>query len=175
MDIELVKPVPGSERADMAPRKDEYFDRGERIIVVDGVRWERTSVSSHGVHGQKHTFIQEHGETLGEVSKHGYFHAFEVRSSRKRRWGSNDDFRPTLEVVLDKVKELISEGKLRDPATVKAERDDVRERMRAQASARQTAEEQEFKDRAMQATGINDPDHETVVRVVKAMRWAQSQ
>jgi hypothetical protein len=143
----------------------EAFDRGERIIVVDGARWGRTIVTYHGVHGTTHTFVQHHGGEIEGASV----------KSEKRRW-NKEGWRPTEDRVLEKVRELVSGGQLRHPDVVKAENEQAAERYRKQREKAEVEHAANFRKRALKACGANvNPDDPLVDRVVEAMKWAQTQ
>lgn len=182
--IELV--TPPAELRDWRTRRDnpkrEFFDRGERIIMVDGVRWGRTRVTWHGCHGTRTGFIQDNGEELGRTSKGGYFHREAVSSPNarhakqfitnpatgEREYRLPDNFKSGEELVLEKVRELVATGKLRDPAVVKAESD------AAHARYQKRQAEGEKREAAGYTGEPNDPESvELIDRIVAAMRWAQ--
>jgi hypothetical protein len=163
--VELVKP----------PTGDKTFDRGERIIVVDGVRWGRTVVTYHGCHGTAHKFRQEGGDILCENPNARYPREIAVRSVKRRRW-TGDPWRPTHEAVLEKARELVAIGKLRHPDIVKAEHQKAMERYNERCAAIEEKRKQEFRERACQALGMNQDDGSQIIdRVVAAMEWAQTQ
>lgn len=182
--IELVKPLPNSEPDhSRALRKGDFFDRGERLIMVDGKRWGRTRVKWRGCHGTVTTFEQDQAGEIVEKSSGGrYEHAISVRSMGRRdktvwkdgRIVANPDFKTSEELALIKARELVAAGKLRDPAKVRAENEAASARYLKRVAENEAAEEAEFQKRAMEACGANDPESETVRRVVAAMRWAQS-
>lgn len=167
--IELVKPDADA----------KGFDRGERIIMVDGVRWGRTHVKSHGRRGTTTTFEQEHGEEIAEQyagTERACYYAVKVHSERARRYERGVP-RSTEELVLEKIKELIGSGKLRDPAIVKAEVEARRSDGEKRFLAAREAEARLFLQKATEALGdsLNDPDDVIIDRIVAAMRWAQEQ
>lgn len=173
MKIELVK-------------GDKAFDRGERIIMVDGVRWGRTHVKSRGMHGFQYTFEQEHGDVIGRTSA-GRFHEEIVRSASERHgrrfidgeYRLPDDWKSTEELVHAKVVELVESGMLRDPKIVAAENEAASKRRAAQRITAQARENAAFEARAIKAAGDFDDgnrnDGNLVSRIVEAMRWAQEQ
>jgi hypothetical protein len=158
--------------------KSDTLDRGERLIRVDGVVWGRTIVSSHGVHGKKHMFHQEHGETIGDVSKSGHFHEVCVRSTKRKSWPVDDkESKPTFELVLEKAIELINAGRLRHPESVKQEQERFRAQYHEREVKRAKAEQDLFETKAREALdGIPDDIAAPVLdKVIAAMRWAQTQ
>lgn len=170
MNIELVR------------SKDPGFDRGERIILIDGVRWGRTHMQWRGCHGTETTFSQEHGKKIGTVSKGGYFHPIRVMSAtarRSRRWIEGkgyvlpSDFQTTEQRTVSRIAELIYDGQLRHPEIVQAETAQRHADYRAKRQQVQAEAEEAFKAKAMEAVRANDPDSEIVQRVIEAMRWAQ--
>lgn len=180
MNVELV--LPPAELRDWRQKAEdqEFFDRGERIILVDGERWGRTIVRWHGCNGTSTSFRQDGGEEIGRTSKYGYFHAVTVRSSGRRPWHDKGEWKSTDQLVLDKVHELIAEKKLRPPAVVKAEAEAARARWRQQQAEREQREAAEFRVKALEAAGYtgepNDPESVALVeRIVEAMKWAQAQ
>lgn len=177
--VELRKPTAAENTRRYDNKRERYvgeaFDRGERIIMVDGVRWGRTIVTSHGCHGTKHRFQQDHGEVIIEKPDARYPQEVAVRSHKRQKWlGDKDTWRPTEEVVLEKAKELVASGKLRHPDVVKKEQDEAMEQYSARAAEREQQRVAEFRAKAMEALQINDPESEIIERVVKAMEWAQS-
>jgi hypothetical protein len=87
--IDLRRPTEAEAKA-----KDDRFDRGERIIVVDGVRWGRTIVGHHGMHGTKHVFKQDRAGII-EAKQPGskYVTEVAVRSKNKRKaFYRNEEF-----------------------------------------------------------------------------------
>ncbi len=177
----MKSPIITLEKPTKLPRPDERFDRGERLIMVDGVRWGRTHVSSHGVHGQRHTFQQQDGGKIIVDPKSK--HAREVSVSSKERGRSIFDSSPkptTEEKVLATVRELVATGKLRDPAIVRAENAESMKLYRAQQEAGKAREEAEFLAKAKEAAGYDAafpvPSNATALvgRIVAAMRWAQT-
>jgi hypothetical protein len=157
---------------------DKTYDRGERAIMVDGVQWGRTIVSHHGMHRTKHIFKQEGGGVIEERPGEKYPGEVNVRSLRRRSYselrGNEHEWRPTEELVLDKARELVASGRLRHPDVVKAESKAALTRWRAKRDAAEAERKKEFRERACEALRINDPDSETVDRVVAAMEWAQT-
>lgn len=151
------------------------FDRGERAIMVDGVRWGRTIMSSHGCHGTKHIFRQEAGEVIIDKPDARYPVEVAVRSERKR-YLNRETWRPTEERVLEKAIELVATGRLRHPDVVRAEQKEAAGRYRARVADRESERKSNFEARARQALQINDDAQSDLVdRVVKAMEWAQAQ
>ena len=175
LDVRVVKP--GND--------DLAFGAGERIILVDGVRWGRTFVDHHGMHGTSHTFRQDGGVTITEPydppNKSGpRMHAVVVRIGGKRR----DDKRPTDVQVQEKAADLVRTGKLRDPDAVKAEREaHMAENRRIEDEENQKKKDR-FKVKAREALG-HEFEYDRVLgpkvlasimdRIVEAMEWAQSQ
>jgi hypothetical protein len=157
--------------------KSPKLDRGERLIMVDGVAWGKTIVRGRGVHGTETTFQQLFGEVIGDVSPRGHFREITVRSIKQRRYlGAEDKHRPTIEMTLEKAKELIEAGRLRHPDVQQAEVAELREKIAKRQTEREREENEEFERRAREALRINDNEpSEIVERVVKAMRWAQQQ
>lgn len=176
--VELVKPTPEQNNRRYDEKRKTYvgesFGRGERIIMVDGVRWGRTTVTGRGCHGTVHTFQQQGGEVIGDTSTNGYFHEIDVRS-QKKRWNDTGEWKPTEKRVLEKARELVAAGRLRHPDVVKREQDEGRKRVAERMRRNEEQRQQEFQERAMEATRANDPDSEIVARVVAAMEWAQTQ
>jgi len=142
------------------------FERGERIILVDGVRWGRTHCTWHGCWGTRITIRQDNGGCIADENG-----PIEIRSGRKGRW----DEESTDNKVLKKVQELVAAGKLRDPKIVQAENEKAAAEYSRRAAERDAQEELQFRKRACEALGLNsDNGSELVTRVVAAMRWAQS-
>lgn len=185
MKIELVMPAP--ELRDWRTRKEgqEFFERGERIIMVDGERWGRTYVTWHGCNGTKTVFEQHHGDVITKsIGERGTrVREVSVSSASERhakrfidgQYRLPDDFKSTEHLVLDKVRELIDGDLLRHPDIVAKEANEIAAKMEAQRITRHERELAEFKAKAMEAVRANDPDSEIVARVVEAMRWAQTQ
>lgn len=152
----------------------EAFDRGERIIMVDGARWGRTIVTHHGMHGTKHVFLQDNGEVILDDPNARHPQEVAVRSMRKRRWREGE-WRPTEEMVLEKARELVEAGKLRDPAVVRREQQEANRLWQEERSAEENQRIADFRAKAMEALQINDPTSEIIDRVVAAMEWAREQ
>lgn len=177
--VELRKPTAAENTRRYDNKRERYvgeaFDRGERIIMVDGVRWGRTIVTSHGCHGTKHVFQQDGGEVIIDKPDARYPHEVAVRSQKRQKWlGDKDGWRPTEEVVLEKARELVAAGKLRHPDEVRREQEAAMRQYDERAAEREKERIASFRDKAMEALQINDPESEIIDRVVKAMEWAQS-
>lgn len=163
------------------PEKDAAgFGRGERIILVDGVRWGRTYVSHHGMHGTSYTFGQDGGETImvpyEPPSPTGRMNTVTVRIGKKRRYSDGDPrLRPTDVQVLEKVQELVAKGLLRDPATVRAEVEARREQFRTNEEQRDRDRKTIWRVKAKQALGWGSEAGASLDKVVELMEWAQSQ
>lgn len=156
--------------------KGDYFDRGERAIFVDGVRWGRTIVTFHGCHGTTHTFVQDKGHTIEERPGERYPGEVSVRSQKRRKWLDSNDWRPTEEKVMEKITELINTGRLRHPNIVKTENEQAMEEYRARARKAEEKQQAKLRERACKALGINQDDGSEIIdRVVEAMKWAQTQ
>jgi hypothetical protein len=162
--------------------KAEGLAKGERAIMVNGVRWGRTRVNYHGCHGQTHTFEQEEGDELEERPGTRYPGKVSVRSENRRHAriraiGRDEppDWKPTEQLVLEKVRELVAAGRLRDPSIVRSEHEAAAALYRKRSAEREIEEQAEFRRRACEALRINDETSEMVDRVVAAMRWAQTQ
>lgn len=153
----------------------EHFDRGERIIMVDGVRWGRTHVAYHGCNGTTHTFQQENGHVIEERPGERYPGEVSVRSMRRRGYFRDKTWRPTEELVLEKARELVEASRLKHPDVVKAANEQAIERFRARAAKAEAKRTAEFRRRACEALRINDETSEIVDRVVEAMEWAREQ
>lgn len=148
--------------------KADGLARGERAILVDGVRWGHTRVTWHGCHGTKTCFVQEGGSTIRTVDE-GEVYVW--GTGTRRQWLRSEEWRPTEDVVLDTIRGLIADGLLRHPAVVKRERDEILAKMELQRINREAREAREFRARALEAAGSDDPD--LIGRIVAAMRWAQ--
>jgi hypothetical protein len=189
--------------------RGELFERGERVILVDGVRWGRTYVRSMGPRGTSTTFKQESGETVGQELRPGKFIDIYVDSTSERHakqfiggsYRLPDNFKSTEELVLEKARELVAAGKLRDPVIVKAEREARNTAAEKRHREAQERENQRFRERAaacvvdiswedmaarysikaetsdeLQARHkalVADLETETIDKIVAAMRWAQ--
>ena len=179
--IELVKP--GSTLVAI-PRQSESFIDGERIILVDGIRWGRTVVTRHGSQGTRTFFVQEGG---GRVSLPGprYGREVYVRSANPRHarrvigghYTLPPDFKSTAQLVLDKVIELVNEGMLRDPVLVRSEAAKRQAEYDRRVAAGAEKERQAFRKRAegvlVQVFAGNH--EEQIAAVIDAMKWAQDQ
>jgi hypothetical protein len=177
-DIKLVKPTPEQNTRRYDERRKGYvgegFDRGERIIMVDGVRWGRTIVTMHGCHGTKHVFYQDGGEII-TADRGRHTSEIAIRSEKRQKWlGDKDTWRPTEERVLEKARELVATGKLRHPDVVKKESVEAMKQYDARVEEREKERVAEFRAKAMEAAQVNDPDSPIIDRVVAAMEWAQS-
>lgn len=158
----------------VALEKGEGLGRGERYIVVDGVRWGRTVVSHHGVHGTKHLFRQEGGELLIANPDERYPREIAVRSERKR-YSNAATWRPTESLVLEKAVELVATCRLRHPDNVREEQRRASEAYHAKAAKAEAKEQREFEAKAEEALdrtrGLNLTTQVKII--VEAMRWAQ--
>lgn len=169
--IRIVKPPP----------ETKGFAPGERIILVNGVRWGRTYVAHHGMHGKSYTFDQDGEGTImvnyDPPSKHGRMTEAKVRIGGRRR---SEETRSTDELVREKAQELINKGLLRDPALVQTEIEKRRAAWRERQIAADAAKKEQFRIKAREALGevaVPDQAHLAAVldRLVEAMEWAQSQ
>lgn len=166
-------------------RGKEYFERGERVILVDGVRWGRTRVKSRGSRGNRMTFHQDGGDMVMRELRPGKFVDVYVDSTSERsalqfiggKYQLPPDFKGTEQLVLEKARELVASGLLRDPEIVKAE---VAERQQKHGSrsrpSAQAREDEAFRARAIIAVMLpcDHPDFTLAVdKIVEAMRWAQ--
>lgn len=168
--------LPAQELRDWRDRKEgrEFFDRGERLILVNGVRWGRTRVTYHGCHGTKHTLCQDGDGPVIENPGAKYERESAVRSVKFRRWTGEPQVK-TEDLVIAKAAELVAAGRLRDPATVRREHAEAAKLYREQQERGAAREESEFRTKAAEAIGANDLHSEAVDRVLAAMRWAQTQ
>jgi len=95
-------------------------ERGRKRILVNGVKWGSVHMGSRGVHGVTYHFRQDpegSGYVRAKNTRFDVLHAVRVEPERYR-----DENAPTLEEVLLKtVRDLIDEGRLRDPAVLRAE------------------------------------------------------
>lgn len=158
----------------------DYFDRGERAILVDGIRWGRTHVKSHGPRGYSVFFSQAgDGDYIYRDGKERKDWN-RVSVHKPRRGMFDPPGKTTEDMVFEMVQGLLQEGKLVDPATMKARNDAALAKMREEMRpAHRLAEDQEFRDKALDACGfINEPNSTEsvalVARVIEAMRWAQA-
>lgn len=166
--------------------KGEGLEKGERYIVVDGVRWGQTVVTHHGVHGTRYRFRQYGSGDLAaerpDADKEYRRGVYDVRSEkRKRVWVENKlvldpNWRPVEELVLEKVRMLVDGGKLRDPDVVRVEVEAREERRRREQEGRDAREKREFEVRAEKALdrtrGLNLTEQVRII--VELMRWAQT-
>lgn len=178
--VELVKAAPP-----FAP--DDYFDRGERIIMVNGVRWGRTHVKWHGCNGNSVHFEQEGGDMLcrdpHDAETWKEYRWLSVRSLSKRhsrQWVDGKyvqiGWQSTEDLALAKAKELIAAGRLRHPDTLRAEAEVRQVAYQNERMEKQERRQREFRERACQALGINQDDGSDIIdRVVTAMEWARDQ
>lgn len=158
--------------------RGEGLDKGERYIVVDGVRWGRTVISYHGMHGTRHKFEQIGSGHRVKVDDRDVW----VDSAKRRRvWVDNHlvpdpDWKPTDDLVLAKAVDLVGQCLLRHP-------DNVREEIKRQNEAYQRKQEQqaakeqrEFEAKATEMLdrlrGLNETSQVKIM--VEAMRWAQT-
>ena len=178
--IELLKP----------PKEATLFDRGERLIVVDGVIWGRTVIRHHGTRPPSYRFVQLSGDifmgdaVVDRISDGKMKRSIdaEVYQEAERRYRHSTEKRPTAEsLILEKVRELIKEKKLRHPDEVKAERAKQAEQYRQQAADAEAAQKAAFEKRAREALDpiagavFAEDFDDTLAKVVGAMKWAQTQ
>ena len=175
MKIELAKPEPGT----FGPRgigDNERFDRGERIILVDGARWGRTSVTTHGRHGMRYRFLQDgRSEVIEERANNSTYKVpatvWGDKVARRHAYGNNKPVAPVEERIIEKVREMIETGLLRDPVVVRGDIEEEARQYRAQRADARRAEEAAFHARACAALGVSINDHsEKVQAVIDAMR-----
>jgi hypothetical protein len=95
-------------------------ERGRKRILVDGVKWGSVHMESHGVRGAVYHFRQNpegSGYVRAKNTRFDVLHAVRLEPKRYR-----DAEAPTPKgVLLKTVRELIEEGRLRDPAVLRAE------------------------------------------------------
>lgn len=153
------------------------------MILVDGVQWGQTRVEFRGRNGTVTKFEQLHGDIIsskeGEEALKDFrgYHDVKVWSDKIELRGVKTPSKPLDERVIDKIKELIEKGKLRHPDVVRAENEKAEKDRELKYSARQKAEDEAFRTKAMEALGLNDPnsDDSRIAKVIEAMRWAQTQ
>lgn len=152
------------------------FSRGERMILIDGVRWGRTIVTHHGMHGTSYTFKQDDGDVItdGDPKRP---HPITIRPVTKRYIRMGQVWRPTEELIIEKVTELVKSGKLRDPAAVRAENRTATEKWRAKKAAQEAAQEAALVAKAREAlvTAVTSLEAEGLAAILAAMKWAQTQ
>jgi hypothetical protein len=104
-------------------------ERGRKSILVNGAKWGSVHMESHGVHGATYHFRQDpegSGYVRAKNTRFDVPHAVRVESKRYR-----DANAPTLQqVLLETVSRLIKEGRLRDPAVLRAEQQERAAAMR---------------------------------------------
>lgn len=156
-------------------QKGEGLEKGERYIVVDGVRWGQTIVEHHGMHGTTHMFRQEGGEVLFDRPESRYGQV-KVHSMRTRRGRREEGWRPTEELVLEKARELVAECRLRHPANYRAEQERAAKALQERQAKAEAKEQREFEEYAerviLDSAGLNMDAR--VKALVAAMRWAQT-
>jgi hypothetical protein len=173
------------ERSPEPDKLTDRFDRGERIIMVDGVRWGRTMVHSMGSRGTETTFVDMVGTTIGAPTASGrHFLPVRVMSASRKSsmvltgtgYRLPDGFKDTEQLTLEKAIELVEQGKLRAPEIVEAELAEKAAELRANREARKALDDREFRTRAAIAVtlSVTDPLYSDALdRVIAAMRWAQ--
>lgn len=180
--VTLLKPTAEQKTRKWDAKKKEYtgenFDHGERIILVDGVRWGRTIVTRHGCHGTKHQFVQHGGEVLLK-EKNNRWSEYEIRSQKRQRWleREGDPKRKTTEErVLEMAQMLVADGMLRHPDIVAKEQERAREVFAQAANERGLKRAADFRAKAIEAlesvTGSNTGVELAIERVIAAMEWA---
>jgi hypothetical protein len=94
-------------------------ERGRKRILVNGVKWGSVQMESHGARGSTYHFRRDpegSGYVPAKNTRFDVPHAVRFEPKRYR-----DELAPALEEVLLKtVRELIEEGRLRDPAVLTA-------------------------------------------------------
>lgn len=122
----------------LAPR---FYDsgvkaRGDRTIMVDGVRWGYVEMKGHGCHGPSYEFHDVHGAGIHVVFNSGRISVHQLESVHMpRKWDRNADPRDIEQRIIDKTRELIDAGKLRDPGVIAAENAAASARYRAAQAA----------------------------------------
>lgn len=121
--------------------------RGDRDIMVDGVKWGHVIMVGHGCHGPSYEFYDAEGAGIHQKFASGKLstHSLEaVRSvTRRRRFGADaNDNRSTEERIMDRARELMEAGRMRDPAELLKDRQASAARYRARRDEEQKAEQE---------------------------------
>lgn len=164
------------------------FGPGERVIIVDGVRWGRTYAEHLSRYGVRYWFKDAGGSVIyapgykPSYTKKDDWHRELVTISRRNGRSKLDPppAKNTDEAILIKVRELIERGQLRNPSVIKAEAEARRAQFAADRAAAATEESRRFREKAIEALGdcLNgtvERSEMLIDRVVAAMRWAQTQ
>jgi hypothetical protein len=134
-------------------------------------------MEAHGCHGPSYHFVQDGGPGgyLTEPSTSGrYTHDISVQATRKRRRPADG---PSIDQLLvNKVRELIETGKLRDPAIVRAKQEQRAVDLAREREQQDAQEQKEFEERAEQAIRSAHYKDDPRLRdeIIAAIRWAQT-
>jgi hypothetical protein len=121
-------------------------ERGRKLILVDGVKWGSVHMESHGAHGVTYHFRQDpegSGYIRAKNTRFDVPHAVRLQSKRYR-----DADASTLEAaLLQTVRELIEEGRMRDPAILRVEQQERASAMREAEEGRKQNEQRDYEAR----------------------------
>jgi hypothetical protein len=146
--------------------------RGNKAIMVDGLRWGTIHMETHGCWGSSYWFnqtgIQGQQITSGDrpVKVYG-------DKGERRRLGTYDAVAPVAERLHAKATELIASGLLRHPDSVKAEQAERAARWRASEAERDCKATDRLRAKAREALGDGIGENELTI-IVGLMKWAQS-
>jgi len=188
--VELRKPTKEENNRQYDHRKKQYvgeaFDRGERIIMVDGERWGRTVVTFHGCHGTRHVIKQDHGSIIeAEEGEPKHYEndgvCIFVGGRRMRRWQDGQEPPSTETQVQELVEKLIAQGRLIHPMDKKQQNDAAMAAYRKRVAEAEAKEEAALRARAIEAltamrfAGLTDPQiNDAIEHIMAAMKWAQT-
>lgn len=196
----MATPISTARHVAIEPFKRNEYDRGSKVILVDGEKWGEYRMESHGMHGPSYhasdlhgplyTGVKKFGRNKGDGIEHSFRPTREKDVRRNNLYVRDDDkkkkFIPTDEQLRLHAIELIESGVLRSPVSrnneiTAAHAKYVAERERAEERA-----DTEFKNRADAAIGLevtntlaeiggHDIRARLRERIIEAMRWAQTQ
>lgn len=161
-------------------------ERGSKLILVDGAHWGTITMKSHGAANSY--FFHQKGQ-MGAIERPspgtpGRTHEVRVlgdKLHKKRIEPTHPDFHKTVtERLLLEVRCLIAEGRLRDPAEVKAEQETRHRLWKAhQEQAKADAQDSQYRKinevlTALPITLPTGPDRGRLVDAIDGlMKWAQ--
>lgn len=167
-------------------------DSPNKLIIVNGRAWARTSAKSLSRYGVRYTFLQlaDRGEreTICYPRSGSERNLIasqrsvtpEVQSHSKQAFRNNGDERSTEQRLIDMARELIAAGHLIHPTKKQARIDAARAGYEASLRRKEAEEMARFREKAIEALApamMLEPEllKAVLANVIEAMEWAQSQ
>lgn len=149
------------------PHPDKLRHRGDKAVIVDGEQWGVVQMQRRGRNGAVYTFLHVSGAPVfGEdglyarVRSDGYMHRCDETPTE-----------PLPKRLLAHAVNLIETGRLKAPAILRAERDEIVQREKIAREDREVEKRAVFQRKAEDCLVSADP----VAAIVEALLWAQSQ